>query len=167
MGSKICPRCGTPVMPRETYCPNCRFNLKKKGALTPFVVIAGLIVVVILIVAVVMMSPTPGPQTTIAPVITASPTSTDASIPAQPTCTIGITGSKASASSIRLELVQSTCSPGEVTALQVSVNGAQVGTLGVSPGASKTFAGVSGSNAVIVIATYSNGAKSVIYQTNL
>jgi hypothetical protein len=54
-----------------------------------------------------------------------------------------------------------------VTALQVSVNGAQVGTLGVSPGASKTFAGVSGSNAVIVIATYSNGAKSVIYQTNL
>ena len=49
-----------PVMPRETYCPNCRCNLKKKGALTPFIVIAGLIVVVILIVAVVMMSPTPG-----------------------------------------------------------------------------------------------------------
>jgi hypothetical protein len=129
--------------------------------------IAGFIVIIVVIVYVLTLGPVPGSVTTIAPVITSSPTDSDASIPAQPTCTIGITGSKVSASSIRLELVQSTCSPGEVTALQVSVNGAQVGTLGVSPGASKTFAGVSGSNAVIVIATYSNGAKSVIYQTNL
>jgi len=167
MASRTCPRCGTPVVPSDTSCPNCRIILKKKSALTPYIIIAGLIIVIIIVLAVVMMSPAPGPQTTIAPMITASPTSSDESIPVQPTCTIGITGSQVSSSSIRLELVQSTCSPGEVTELQVSVNGAQVGTLGISPGTSRMFSSPSEITYVVVTAKYSDGAESVVYQSTL
>ncbi|MFZ0004969.1 MAG: hypothetical protein WCC86_01945 [Methanoregula sp.] len=63
--------------------------------------------------------------------------------------------------------MQSTCSPGEVTEIQVSINGAQVGTLGISPGTSKTFTSPSGITNVVVTAKYSDGAESVVYQSTL
>jgi hypothetical protein len=57
-----------------------------------------------------------------------------------------------------------TCIPGDVTGLRVSVNGQQKGILDASPGASATFAGTSGSNSVMVVAKFGNGAESVVYQ---
>jgi hypothetical protein len=57
-----------------------------------------------------------------------------------------------------------TCIPGDVTELRVSVNGAQKGMPDASPGASGTFAGMSGSNMVMVVAKLTNGAESVVYQ---
>jgi hypothetical protein len=57
-----------------------------------------------------------------------------------------------------------TCIPGDVIQLRVSVNGAQRGTLDVSPGASRTFAGRSGTNSVTVVAKFANGAESVVYE---
>ena len=60
-----------------------------------------------------------------------------------------------------------TCIPGDITELRVSVNGAQKGMLGTSPGASGTFAGMSGSNTVTVVAKFGNGAESVVYQDSI
>jgi hypothetical protein len=57
-----------------------------------------------------------------------------------------------------------TCIPGDITELRVSVNGQQKGMLAASPGASGTFAGTSGSNAVTVVAKFANGAESVVYE---
>jgi hypothetical protein len=57
-----------------------------------------------------------------------------------------------------------TCIPGDITGLMVSVNGEQKGMLGASPGASGTFTGTSGSNSVMVVARFTNGAESVLYQ---
>jgi len=57
-----------------------------------------------------------------------------------------------------------TCIPGDITELRVSVNGAQKGMLYASPGASGTFAGTSGSNTVTVVVKFGNGAESVVYQ---
>lgn len=171
MALKTCPRCGAPVEPGQNSCPNCRAVLKKKSALTPYLVIAGLIVVVIIVVAFVLMSPAPGPGTTIAPVITVQPTSAGtnagASLPSQPTCFIDITPSKVSSSLIRLQVTSTTCSPGELTGLNVSINGAQAGPLGTNPGASRTFTGSSGTNSVVVTANFANGAESVVLNTAL
>ena len=57
-----------------------------------------------------------------------------------------------------------TCITGDITGLRVSVNGAQKGTVDASPGASGTFSGMSGSNSVMVVAKFGNGAESVVYQ---
>jgi len=58
-----------------------------------------------------------------------------------------------------------TCIAGDITALIVSVNGAQKGTLGTSPGASGTFAGTSGTNSVTVVVKFTNGAEKVVFQS--
>ena len=58
-----------------------------------------------------------------------------------------------------------TCITGDVTELRVSVNGAHKGILDASPGASGTYAGTSGTNAVTVVAKFGNGAESVVYQS--
>ena len=105
-------------------------------------------------------------MTPIGPVITVKPTSAGESLPAEPTCTIGITGSRVS-TTIRLQVMTTTCNPGEITGLKVSINGAQAGTLGTNPGASGTFAGTSGTNSVIVTANFANGAQAVVYQNTL
>jgi hypothetical protein len=136
----------------------------------PYLVIAGLIVVVIIMVAVVLMSPAagPGPATPAAPALTVQPTSAEESLPPQPTCTIGITGSKVSSTTLRLQVMTTTCGAGELTGLKVSINGVQqIVTLGSNPGASGTFAGTSGSNSVIVTANFANGAQAVVYQNTL
>ena len=67
-------------------------------------------------------------------------------------------------SSIQLRVMASTCSAGDVTALTVSVNGAQKGTLGIAPGTGGTFQASSDISNVIVVAKYANGAESVVYQ---
>ena len=166
MALKTCPRCGASVEPGQNSCPNCRAVLKKKSALTPYLIIIVLIVVVVIVVAVVLMSPVagPGPVTPVAPVLTVQPMSADESLPSQPTCTIGITGSKVPPSSIRLELMTTTCNAGEITGLKVLINGAQAGTLGTNPGAGGTFTGSSGTNNVVVTANFANGAEAVVYQ---
>jgi len=60
-----------------------------------------------------------------------------------------------------------TCIPGDVTGLRVSVNGAQKGMLDASPGASGSFAGTSGSNSVMVVAKFANGAEEVVYMGSI
>ena len=60
-----------------------------------------------------------------------------------------------------------TCITGDVTELRVSVNGAQKGMLDASPGASGTFTGTSGSNSIMVVAKFANGAESVVYQGSI
>jgi hypothetical protein len=57
----------------------------------------------------------------------------------------------------------STCSADDVSELTVSVNDAFKGTLGITPGASGSFAGTSGSDNVVV-AKYAYSAESVVYQ---
>jgi len=60
-----------------------------------------------------------------------------------------------------------TCIPGDMTQLRVSVNGEQKGMPDASPGASGTFAGMSGSNAVVVVAKFANGAEEVVYRGSI
>jgi predicted nucleic acid-binding Zn ribbon protein len=163
MAQKTCPHCGASIDAGRTVCPNCRTVLKKKNPLTPYLVIAGLAVIVVVIVAFVLTSPVPDPGTTIDTGASIPPTGVVAAAPTQPTCTIAITGSKA-ASSIRLQVMTSTCSAGDVTDLRVSVNGVQAGTLGTGAGASGTFPAPSGSNTVIVVAKFASGAEKVMYQ---
>ena len=58
-----------------------------------------------------------------------------------------------------------TCFAEDITELRVTVNGAQKGMLGTSPGASGTFAGTTGTNSVTVVAKFANGAEEVVYQS--
>jgi len=161
MAQKISPHCGASIDASRTVCPNCRAVLKKKNPLTPYLVIAGLAVIVIVIVAFVLTSPVTGPGTTIETGAAISTTGAAVSVPTQPTCTIAITGSKVSTTSLRLQVMTSTCSAGDVTELRVSVNGVQAGTLGTGAGTSGTFAG---SGPVIVTAKFASGAEKVMYQ---
>ncbi|MGB7788317.1 zinc ribbon domain-containing protein [Methanoregula sp.] len=164
MAKKTCPNCGAPVESSRSVCPNCRVVMKEKRSLIPYLIIGGIIVVVILVAAVLLMSPAPQPITIPSPVITVLPTEAAVSAPQAPSCMIAITGSKMPPSTIQLRVMTSTCSKEDITALTVSVNGAQKGTLGTNPGASGTFAGTSGINNVVVVADYANGATNVVYQ---
>jgi hypothetical protein len=58
-----------------------------------------------------------------------------------------------------------TCIPGDVTELRVSVNGQQNGLLDASPGASGIFTTTSGTNTVTVVAKFGNGVESVVYHS--
>jgi hypothetical protein len=165
MSQKTCPHCGASVDASRSTCPNCRAVITKKSSLTPYLIVAGIVAVIILVVVILLISP--GPGTTIEPPATVSPTKAMVSSPTAPSCTIAITGSKVPPSSIRLQVMTSTCSAAELSGLRVSVNGAEKGTLGTSPGVSGTFAGESGTNTVIVVAKFANGAESVVYQGTL
>ena len=160
MAQRTCPHCGASIESGRTVCPNCRAVLKKKNPLTPYLIVAGLAVIVVVIVAFVLTSPTPNPGTTIDAGAAISSTSAVAAVPTQPTCTVAISGSRVS-SSVRLQVMTSTCSAGDVTELQVSVNGVKAGTLGTGAGASGTFAG---SGSVIVTAKFASGAEKIMYQ---
>jgi hypothetical protein len=138
--------------------------LKEKSFLTPWLIIAGIIVVVIVVAAVLLMSPSPQPMTIPDTKITIPPTTAVASAPAEPACTVAVTGTKVPPSSIRVQVMTSTCSTGDISELRVTITGAPKGTLGTSPGASATFAGISGTNNVIVAAKFATGAERVLYQ---
>jgi predicted nucleic acid-binding Zn ribbon protein len=161
---KTCPNCGAPVESSRTVCPKCRAVMREKNNLTPYLIIGGIIVVVLLIAAVLLMSPSPQPVTIPNPAITAPPTVVAESAPQAPSCLVAITGAKVPPSSVQLKVMTNTCSAGDVTELDVSVNGHQEGTLGTNAGASGKFAGASGTTNVVVVAKFANGAESVVYQ---
>jgi hypothetical protein len=76
-------------------------------------------------------------------------------------------GQKVPPSSIQLQVMATTCIPGNVAELRVSVNGAQKGMPDASVGASGTFAGTYGGNSVMVEAKFGDGAESVVYQDSI
>jgi len=119
---------------------------------------------VILIAGLFLNSPSPQPVTIPSPAIISSTDFVAPTAPQSPSCTVAINGQKVPHASIHLQVMANTCIPGDVTGLRVSVNGQQKGILDASPGASATFAGTSGSNSVMVVAKFGNGAESVVYQ---
>ena len=135
-----------------------------KRSRLPLLIIGGIIIVVILIAALFLFSPSPQPVSIPAPAIISSTDFVAPTAPQPPSCTIAINGQKVQPSSIHLQVMANTCIPGDVTELRVSVNGAQRGMLDANPGASWTFADMSGSNSVTVVAKFANGAESVVYQ---
>jgi predicted nucleic acid-binding Zn ribbon protein len=163
MTQKTCPHCGASFDAARTVCPTCRALLKKKNPLVPYLVIGVLVVVVVILVAVVLTTPVEVPGLPESAAISSSSSGTAVAAPTQPTCTIAITGSRAG-SSIRLQVMTSTCSAGDVSSLAVAVNGAAAGTLGTGAGASGTYAGTSGTNNVIVTAKFASGAEKIMYQ---
>jgi hypothetical protein len=163
MSRKTCPHCGALVDSSRTVCPNCRAVIKEKSSLTPYIIVAGIIGVIILIVAILLLLTAPQPAAQPAPQLTVPPTPAAAEV-VSPTCTIAITGRKTPPSTILLQVMTSTCYAGDITELRVMINGEQKGTLSTSPGSSETFTGASGSNNVIVTATFANGAGSVVFQ---
>jgi len=165
MAQKTCPYCGAPVDPNRRACPNCRKDLPKKSPLTPYIVIGILVVVAVVIVAVLLTNPAQGPSagSSLPAAVTLMPAGGGVAIPTQPACTIAVSGSRASAASIRLQVMAGTCSSGDITSLQVSINGAGKGTLGTSPGASAAF-DAPASSSIVVTAKFANGAESVVYQ---
>jgi len=163
MAKVTCPHCGASVDSSRTVCPNCRMVFTKKRSLTPYLIIAGLIIVIAVILAIVLLlpSPAPAPLTVGPPSVAVKPAAEDGP---SPPCTIAITGRKNPPASIQLQVMTTTCYAGDITELRVSVNGQEKGTLGSTVGASGTFSGTSGSNNVVVAAKFSNGAESVVFQ---
>jgi predicted nucleic acid-binding Zn ribbon protein len=164
MAKKTCPHCGASIDSSRTVCPNCRIAIQEKSRVTLYLIAGGMIVVIILVVAVLLFLPASQPIPLPNPPMTVPPTLAEASALQAPSCTIAINPSKVPPSTIRLQVMTSTCSAGDITELRVSINGAQKGTLNPNPGSSGTFAGTSGSNNVIVTAKYANGAESVVFQ---
>jgi hypothetical protein len=165
MSKRTCQHCGARIDSSLTICPNCRIAIKEKSLLIPYLIVGGIFVVVIIVAAVLLLLPAPHPVTVPAePVITVPPAAAEEPALQAPSCTIAITGSKTPPATIQLQVMTTTCYAGDITELRVSINGEQKGTLSSSPGSSGTFIGTSGSNNVIVVAQYANGAESVVYQ---
>ena len=130
----------------------------------PWLITGGIILLVILVAALFLSRPSPQPVTLPSPAIISSTDFVAPTAPQPPSCTVAINGQKIPPSSIHLQVMANTCIPEDVTGLMVSVYGAQIGMLNASPGASGTFADTSGSNTVMVVAKFGNGAESVVYQ---
>jgi len=163
MAQKTCPHCGVSVDASRIVCPNCRAVIKKKNPLVPYLIIAALVVVIVIVVAFVLTTPVQSPDIQGSAAVSQSSSGTAVAAPTQPTCTVAVTGSR-SGTSIRLQVMTSTCGAGEVSSLAVSVNGASAGTLGTGAGASGTYTGTSGTNNVIVTAKFASGAEKIMYQ---
>ena len=133
----------------------------------PWLITGGIILLVILVAALFLSSPSPQPVTIPSPAIISSTDFVAPTAPRPPSCTVAINGQKVPPSSIHLQVMANTCIPGDVTELRVSVNGAQKGMLDASPGASGSFAGTSGSNSVMVVAKFGNGAEEVVYMGSI
>jgi hypothetical protein len=138
-----------------------------KRSRLPWLIIGGIILLIFCIAAMFLSSPSPQPVTLPAPAIISSTDFVAPTASQPPSCTVAINGQKVPPSSIHLEVMATTCIPGDVTELRVSVNGAQKGMPGASPGASGISAGMSDSNTVVVVAKYANGAESVVYQDSI
>jgi len=135
-----------------------------KRSRLPLLIIGGIIVLVILVAALFLVSPSPQPIEIPTTAIISSTDFVAPTAPQPPSCTVAINGQKVPPSSIHLQVMATTCIPGDVTGLRVSVNGAQKGMLDASQGASGTFAGTSGTNPVTVVAKFGSGAEGVVYQ---
>ena len=164
MAKKTCPHCGASIESNRTVCPNCRAVLQEKSSLTPYLIVGGIIAVIIIIAAVLLLLPASPPTPLPNPQITVPPTKVAEVSSSPPVCTIAIVGSKVPPSSVQLRVMTNTCPAGDVAELRVSVNGVQKETLGTTAGASKTFPATSGTNSVIVVAKYTSGAESVVFQ---
>jgi hypothetical protein len=138
-----------------------------KRSRLPWLIIGGIILLVILIAALFLVSPSPQPITLPAPAIISSTDFVAPTAPQPPSCSVAINGQKVPPASIHLQVMVNTCIPGDVTELRVSVNGAQKGMPGARPGASGTFAGMSGGNPVTVVAKFGNGAEEVVYMGSI
>jgi len=134
-----------------------------KRSRLPWIIIGGIIILVIIIAALFLLNPSSLPVKIPAPSSISATDFVAPTAPQPPSCTIAINGQKVPPSSIHLEVMANTCIAGDVTALTVSVNGAQKGTLDASPGAIGTFAGTSGTNSATVVAKFANGAEKVVY----
>ena len=167
MSRETCPHCGAKIDSGVSVCPNCRIAIIRKSRAIPYFII-GCIILVAVVVAVVFLLPAqqpvpaepaskPAPQPAVIPAAAEVPVPTLS-------CTIAITGSKIPPDTIQLRVMTSTCFAGDITELRVLINGEQQGTLSTSPGSGGTFTGASGSNNVVVAATFANGAESVVFQ---
>jgi hypothetical protein len=138
-----------------------------KRSRLPWIIIGGIIIVVIIVAAVFLLNPSSKPVKIPVPSLTVPPTASVAPPTPQqaPLCIIAINGQKVPPSSIHLAVMADTCSAGEIEELRVSVNGAQKGMLGTSPGASGIFTGASGTNSVTVVAKFANGAEKDVFQS--
>ena len=112
-----------------------------KRSRLPWLIIGGIILLVIIIAALFLYSPSPQPIPIPSPAIISSTDFVAPTAPQPPSCTVAINNQKVPPSSIHLQVMANTCIPGDVTELRVSVNGAQKGMPGASPGARGTFAG--------------------------
>jgi len=112
-----------------------------KRSRLPWLIIGGIILLVILVAALFLSSPSPQPITIPAPAVISSTDFVAPTAPQSPSCTVAINGQKVPPSSIHLQVMATTCIPGDITELRVSVNGAQKGMLYASPGSSGTFTG--------------------------
>jgi hypothetical protein len=112
-----------------------------KRSRLPWLIIGGIILLVILVAALFLFSRSPQPVTIPTPAIIAPADFVAPTAPQPPSCTVAINGQKVPPSSIQLQVMTNTCIPGDITGLRDSVNGAQKGMPGASPGASGTFAG--------------------------
>jgi len=130
-------------------CNNHYTSPDKKGcymskrSLLPWLIIGSIILLVILVAALFLSGPSPPPVTIPSPAIISSTDFVAPTAPQPPSCTDTINGQKVPPSSIHLQVMANTCITEDVTGLRVSVNGAQKGMPGASPGASGTFAGTS------------------------
>ena len=136
-----------------------------KRSRLPWIIIGGIIILVTIVAAVFLLNPSSLPVKIPVPASISSTDFVAPTAPQPPSCTIAINGQKVQPSSIHLEVMANTCIAGDVTELRVSVNGAQKGMLGTNPGASGTFAGISGTNSVTVVAKFANGAESVVFKS--
>ena len=165
MAKVTCPHCGASVDSGRTVCPNCRMVFTKKSSLKTYLIIIALVVIVVAVVAVVLLLPAqPHPLSVPATQSAASVASAADEVPAGPQCSVAVSGHKNPPASIQLQVMTTTCYPGDITELRVSVNGKTAGTLGTTVGSSGTFAGSSRSNNVVVTAKFSTGTESVVYQ---
>jgi len=165
MATVTCPHCGASVDSSRTVCPNCRMVFTKKSSLKMYLVVAALVVVIAIVIAVILLIPTQPPAVSVTALQPAAPVAAAADeVPAAPQCTVAVSGTKVPPSTIQLQVMTTTCYPGDITELRVSVNGKTAGTLGTTVGSSGTFAGSSGSNNIVVTAKFSTGTESVVYQ---
>ncbi len=138
-----------------------------KRSRLPLIIIGGISILVVIVAALFIFNPSMQPVKIPAPASLSATDFVAPTAPQPPSCTLAINGQKVQPSSIQLEVMANTCFAGDVTELTVTVNGAQKGTLGTSPGASGTFAGTSGTNSVTVVAKFANGAEEVVYMSSI
>lgn len=80
--------------------------------------------------------------------------------PEAPVCTLVIESDRIAGNQIELRYVTGDC---PVTELAVYINNKMHGTLNQQAGSSATFQGNSGSNTVVVVASFPNGSTAEVY----
>jgi hypothetical protein len=161
MALRSCPGCGKriPDWARDN-CPSCGETIrKKKNSLMPLIAVAGIVLIIIAVIAALFLlpqAPTPPP-----PPVTPVPTPT---IPQPPVGNIAITAVRQGAGTIALTFIGGTAAS-DVANFTVNLNGAiqptrLSGTVGTSM--SVKSGGSAGSDHIVVVAFYKNGAQKVV-----